>query len=231
MVIRLRGFPPPAWVQSACRHRRRGLIVAPQSRLERRDSRCRSAKAPKELKCSALEPPAICDEACSKGAGKPRPRSNFGSRRSPPRQPPEGSIDADRQRSSSRPRSNSHKSQRIFAYRPLDPRPRQDPRVLRGRAGFQAGWRRHDNDRRRRSPAAYVFRCRRRSAYCLSGRRGGIPAKPAKMLPCCNSRQVGGVSPDDALPLLRCPCDHALMIAYKVMASSRTRFAGAPGTV
>src|SRR6266481_6873512 len=25
MVIRLRGFPPPVWVQSACRHRRRGL--------------------------------------------------------------------------------------------------------------------------------------------------------------------------------------------------------------
>ena len=69
MVIRLRGFPPPVWVQSACRHRRRGLIVAPQSRLERRDSRCRSAKAPKELKCSALEPPAICDEA---GADAPR---------------------------------------------------------------------------------------------------------------------------------------------------------------
>ena len=56
-------------MQSACRHRRRGLIVAPQSRLERRDSRCRSAKAPKELKCSALEPPAICDEA---GADAPR---------------------------------------------------------------------------------------------------------------------------------------------------------------
>jgi hypothetical protein len=37
--------------------------------LERRDSRCRSAKAPKELKCSALEPPAICDEA---GADAPR---------------------------------------------------------------------------------------------------------------------------------------------------------------
>jgi hypothetical protein len=69
MVIRLRGFPPPVWVQSACRHRRRGLIVASQSRLERRDSRCRSAKAPKELKCSALEPPAICDEA---GADAPR---------------------------------------------------------------------------------------------------------------------------------------------------------------
>jgi hypothetical protein len=65
MVIRLRGFPPPVWVQSACRHRRRGLIVAPQSRLERGDSCCRSAKAPKELECSALEPPAICDEACA----------------------------------------------------------------------------------------------------------------------------------------------------------------------
>src|SRR5580704_14290559 len=69
MVIRLRGFPPPVGRQSACRHRRRGLIVAPQSRLERRDSRCRSAKAPKELKCSALEPPAICYEA---GADVPR---------------------------------------------------------------------------------------------------------------------------------------------------------------
>ena len=65
MVIRLRGFPPPVWVQSACRHRRRGLIVAPQSRLERGDSCCRSAKAPKELECSALEAPAICDEACA----------------------------------------------------------------------------------------------------------------------------------------------------------------------
>jgi hypothetical protein len=65
MVIRLRGFPPPVRVQSACRHRRRGLIVAPQSRLEHRDSCCRSAKAPKQLECSALEPPAICDEACA----------------------------------------------------------------------------------------------------------------------------------------------------------------------
>ena len=65
MVIRLLGFPPPVWVQSACRYRRRGLIVAPQSRLLRRDSCCRSAKAPQELQCSAPEPPAICDEACA----------------------------------------------------------------------------------------------------------------------------------------------------------------------
>jgi len=33
--------------------------------LERGDSCCRSAKAPKELECSALEPPVICDEACA----------------------------------------------------------------------------------------------------------------------------------------------------------------------
>jgi hypothetical protein len=69
MVIRLRGFPPPVWGNPHADIDDAALSLRPNRRLGRRDSRCRSAKAPKELKCSALEPPAICDEA---GADVPR---------------------------------------------------------------------------------------------------------------------------------------------------------------
>lgn len=53
MVIRLRGFPPPVWVQSACRHRRRGLIVAPQSRWSAVTAAAAPPRPPKELEFGA----------------------------------------------------------------------------------------------------------------------------------------------------------------------------------
>jgi hypothetical protein len=68
MVIRLRGFPPPVRCNPHADIDDAALSLRP-NRAWSAVTAAAAPKAPKELKCSALEPPAICDEA---GADAPR---------------------------------------------------------------------------------------------------------------------------------------------------------------